>query len=302
MTAPTGTIRYTLDGSDPRKQTNAPAYGASITLTNSVIVKARAFSSNTWSALNEAAFFVGKPTLAITEIHYHPTDPTAVEQAAGFSNSDDFEFIELQNFGRETIHLTGARFTNGIQFSFSSSTVSNLLPGQIILLAKNRTAFDLRYGNGLPVAGEYAGNLSNGGETVTLVDSNDAVLVSVAYDDVSPWPAAADGAGSSLELLDTSGDFNSSTNWQASAQSGGTPGSSSLILRIESAQVDGVLFKMRFRARAGRAYSVLYRASASSGPWNLLRVTDPPLADTLIEVTDSLPSGAGGRFYRLSIP
>ncbi|GAI38600.1 unnamed protein product, partial [marine sediment metagenome] len=81
ITAPADTIYYTLDGSDPRQIGGAVAgtlYSGPIPLTKSVIAKARARSGSTWSALNEATFGIGPiaDDLRITEVMYHPTDPT----------------------------------------------------------------------------------------------------------------------------------------------------------------------------------------------------------------------------------
>jgi hypothetical protein len=50
--------------------------------------------------------------------------------------------------------------------------------------------------------------------------------MSFTYDDVSPWPTAADGGGPSLEIIDPFGDANSGSNWRASFYVGGTPGGS----------------------------------------------------------------------------
>ncbi|RLC75363.1 MAG: hypothetical protein DRI61_15030, partial [Chloroflexi bacterium] len=104
ITAPVGTIYYTLDGSDPRQVGGAVAgtpYTGLIPLTKSVVVKTRALSGGTWSALTEAVFTVGPvfENLRITELMYHPTDPTPAEIAALDPDpiDEDFEFIELKN-------------------------------------------------------------------------------------------------------------------------------------------------------------------------------------------------------------
>jgi hypothetical protein len=44
------------------------------------------------------------------------------------------------------------------------------------------------------------------------------------FEDVEPWPAAADGSGHSREVANFFGDYNSGANWQASATAGGAPG------------------------------------------------------------------------------
>jgi autotransporter-associated beta strand protein len=62
LTAPAGTIYYTLDGSDPRVAhtgavaATATAYSSALTITGQKNLKARALSGGVWSALNEAEF------------------------------------------------------------------------------------------------------------------------------------------------------------------------------------------------------------------------------------------------------
>ena len=43
--------------------------------------------------------------LRVTELMYHPGGPTAIELAAGFGDADDFEFIEMGNFGPSDVSL-----------------------------------------------------------------------------------------------------------------------------------------------------------------------------------------------------
>ena len=59
--------------------------------------------------------------LRITELNYNPPDPTQSEVLAGFTNNDDFEFIELTNIGGPfSLDLAGARFSDGVTFTFSA--------------------------------------------------------------------------------------------------------------------------------------------------------------------------------------
>ena len=46
----------------------------------------------------------------------------------------------------------------------------------------------------------------------------------VTYDDADPWPAEADGAGPTLELIHPSLNNSLGFNWRASNIYGGTPG------------------------------------------------------------------------------
>ena len=117
-------------------------------------VKARTLYNSKWSALAEATLLSENPTLLITELHYHPAQPSSDEINAGFNNANDFEFMEIHNAGISTIDLHGVRFTDGIQFGFTTSPIKKILGGHFLLLVKNRKAFEKRYGYGLSIAGE----------------------------------------------------------------------------------------------------------------------------------------------------
>jgi len=83
--------------------------------------------------------------LRITEINYHPDDPTQDELAINptFTNND-FEYIELQNISAtETLNLRYVEFTRGIDYTFTDSYM--LDPGDYVVVVRNRAAFDARY-------------------------------------------------------------------------------------------------------------------------------------------------------------
>ena len=68
------------------------------------------------------------------------------------------------------------------------------------------------------------GGISNGGESIVLVDAVGDIIHDFEYSDDLPWPVEADGGGSSLEVIDTEGNYNDPSNWRASLVLGGTPG------------------------------------------------------------------------------
>jgi hypothetical protein len=76
------------------------------------------------------------------------------------------------------------------------------------------------------VVGQFTGNLNNGGERVTLVDSEGVEIQSFKYDDKLPWPESPDGQGPSLVLIDplSGPDHSEPENWRASGSNGGSPG------------------------------------------------------------------------------
>ena len=147
--------------------------------------------------------------------------------------------------------------------------------------------------------GEYDGNLSNGGENLLLFDSG-RTLLDISYGTEPPWPVEADGAGSSLELVDWHGDFNAATNWQASTELHGTPGRvAGAVLRIEFARVDGQRVTLRFTARAGVRYTLAFKPSLNAGNWIPLNEFAPGATGNR-EYEDLIPAETGQRYYRIS--
>ncbi len=187
-----------------------------------------------WSHWSEPVqFAAGEPVsqgmtsgLRITELMYNPAD------SQDGSNNDDYEFIELKNTGNSTIALTHVSFIDGIVFDFNGSSVTQVGPGQFVLVVSNIAAFESRYGQALSpiIAGEYSGRLANGGERVALVDYWDGTIAEFEYDDGDSWPALADGQGHSLVPLESAlaeqndGSLSDAANWRASTNEGGSPG------------------------------------------------------------------------------
>jgi len=304
MTATTGVIYYTLDGGDPRTAANRIRYGDGVVMKDLTTVRARVLNGAEWSALSEATFSVGTPRLAVSEIHYHPAAPTLAERAAGFGSSEDFEFIELLNAGATTCDLRGVRFTMGVAFSFAGSKWDRLASGGVVLIVKNRAAFEARYGLGLPVAGEYSGKLDNAGERLVVVDGSGAVMVDFAYGTTGSWPVSADGGGFSLEAVEPGLLSGVGSRWRASSVAGGTPGDPNFLMpfRLENVAVKGSALSLRFRPRIGEGYTVFVRESLTTGEWRVLQRGPTQTRSDPIEVTVGLSTTTAARYVRVSIP
>ncbi|MCO6044193.1 CotH kinase family protein [Aeoliella sp. ICT_H6.2] len=182
-----------------------------------------------WSSLLTGLFSVEQPaspsSLRISELHYHPADPTTAElELVPGTDEDDFEFIELVNISSEFISLNGVQLSGGIDFDFTTADVTSLAPGQTVVVVKNSAAFTTRYGTDIAIAGEYSGKLADGGEQLALMDSNSQTIHDFTYDDTSPWATEADGDGPSLEVIDLFGDYSTANNWRVSYADGGSPG------------------------------------------------------------------------------
>lgn len=201
-----------------------------IPINGTTIVTARALVGEDWSGPQSELYIVGAAAntenLVVTELNYHPADPSVDEMNEGFLDQDDFEFIEMMNISTETIDLSGAHFSEGIDFAFPLGKM--LAPGQRTLVVKNSAAIQERYPTVLisAIAGEFQNDsgLKNSSERVTLLSAADEVIFSIKYSDKSPWPESADGAGASLTLIDpfSNPDPGQGTQWRSSAH-GGSP-------------------------------------------------------------------------------
>ncbi|MCA9264436.1 MAG: lamin tail domain-containing protein, partial [Planctomycetales bacterium] len=153
-------------------------------------------------------------SLRITEVMYNPAGTEETE-----------EFIELRNMGGVGLDISGVRLRSGIEFDFPNMVLG---AGEFVVVVADMAAFTARYGTGINVAGQFSGSLSNGGEQITLKLPNplDLDILRFDYNDnpLNGWPGEADGNGPSLVVVDTEGDYDDPTNWQASIAVGGTPG------------------------------------------------------------------------------
>jgi hypothetical protein len=201
-----------------------------VPIAGAMTVKARTLNEGEWSALTQASFTVNttpatSENIAVAEMLYNPVGPTDAEIAAGITDGDQFEFLEIRNTGSQNVDLQGVRFTDGIAFDFSNSAIRSIAPGQHVIIVSDLAAFQQRYGNAFDsmIAGQFIGNLNNGGENVRLTGADDKPMHEFAYSDSDPWPTEGDD-GYSLQIVDTSGDHAAATNWKVSAAIGGNPG------------------------------------------------------------------------------
>ena len=208
----------------------AELYSDPLLLDTTSTVRTRAFINGEWSAMAQATFNQPSP-LRIDEVMYHPAEPTASEQSAGFVKDDDFEFIEIVNIGTQSLDLkdvrlaTDANDEQGVSFDFFGSSITELAPGGRVLVVEDMAAFETRYGSGLPVAGQWVGQLSNRGETITLV-TGDQMIQQFSY--VDSWEATTDGGGYSLQVVNAHDPdlsrWSNAQGWRSSLLVGGTPG------------------------------------------------------------------------------
>ncbi len=149
---------------------------------------------------------VAVPPLVITKINYNPST------SGSFLVSNDQEFIEIQNTGTTLVTLSGVYFSElgmSYQFPYNSTIAGN----SSLYLASNASVFQSKYG--FAPFGQFTRNLSNKSQKIVIADAFGNIIDSVEYFDTSPWPTAADGGGSYLQLTSTSLDNNLGSSWVA---------------------------------------------------------------------------------------
>jgi len=240
MSSPGVDVWYTDDGSDPRApgggmSPGAVNYDAPLVTESTQIITARSLVGSDWSAPEQLVLVVSEDladdeNIVVSELMYHPANPTAEDIAAGFDDADLFEFAEILNIGVRAVALIGMKFIDGIEFDFNESPTVLLQPGGRALLVKDRAAFEQRYGDAFSdlITGEFQNgtNLRNSGERVILQAFGGGPLRDFTFDDSPPWPTAPDGGGYSLVLIapETNPEHRHASSWRSSVAKGGSPG------------------------------------------------------------------------------
>ncbi|MBE3123893.1 MAG: lamin tail domain-containing protein, partial [Planctomycetes bacterium] len=225
-----GTIYYTTDGSDPRVagggvSATAQAYTGPVEINGNMVVRARVLSGTTWSAIHDATFMLDSSLeIRVAEIMYNPAPPTVAEEAAGFTDNDDFQYLELVNIGDEAIDLGGMTLSEGITCTLATLS---LAPGARAVVVRNEAAFLRRYGAGLSglVAGTFEGKLGGEGDRIRLSSILGDPIQDFEYKD--GWYGLTDGSGFSLVIRDPGQElalWGTKEGWRTSWETGGNPG------------------------------------------------------------------------------
>lgn len=125
--------------------------------------------------------------VVISEIMYRPVlEP-------GYDDEDLHEWVEVANLGNAPVDVTGWAFDDGVAFTFPERTLE---PDEAVVVVRSQAAFlDVHLIDPIRIVGEFDGVLSNGGETLRLVNAAGAVVDEVTYDDDAPWPMGPDALG-----------------------------------------------------------------------------------------------------------
>ena len=101
--------------------------------------------------------------------------------------------------------------------------MTNLNPGERIILAKNVAAFAARYPGVTSAVAPFLDTLDNNGETIRLDDAVGEKILDFAYN--NSWYPMTDGNGLSLVIVNETAPFNTwgdQASWRPSGEFNGT--------------------------------------------------------------------------------
>jgi len=151
--------------------------------------------------------------VVFSEINYNADD-----------DADCGDWVELRNISDEPVDVSGWKFMHA---SADSTSYHQLAPGTVLaphtnyVLAQDGELFTAIFPT-ISADTSFDFPLDNGGDWLRMYDADGILQMSVDYDDMYPWPTVADGAGYTLELVDSLGKMNEGTNW-VSVCYGGSP-------------------------------------------------------------------------------
>ncbi len=141
------------------------------------------------------------------------------------ANADAGDWVELLNPTVNPIDLSGWVLKDdddAHEFIIPEGTI--LEPLGYLVVCRNEVKFSDVHPNVWPYTGEFDFGLGSNGDAVRLYNASGALVDSVAYGVISPWPAEANGTGPSLELIYFNYDNVLPESWQPSSVGNGTPG------------------------------------------------------------------------------
>ena len=137
--------------------------------------------------------------VVINEIMYNPA-------------AADAQFVEIYNNSTNTAFDLSGWQLQGLSYTFPNGSIIG--PTNFLVLAANGEAFAGVYGATNPVFDTFSGTLPSSG-ILALNASNNVTVAKVKYENQLPWPTNANGAGASLQLIDTHQDNWRVGNWAA---------------------------------------------------------------------------------------
>ncbi len=182
------------------------------------------------------------------------------------------EFVELINAGTNSVEISNWSLSGGIQYLLPAGT--EIPPGGFLVIAENPAFLSAKYGlDPKKVLGPYTNRLGAESDQLVLRNALGKKASEVSYDSGFPWPTAARGEGSSMELIHPSLDPNLPSSWRSSG-------------------MDGAFFERRiFIPQADRDWRLRKGVNAVSDPPDLWRTQE--FSEDATWLTGRTPVGYG---------
>ncbi len=174
-------------------------------------------AENGWIPASQQTFGVGRTPhrfdLLITELMADPTPAVALPEA---------EFIEIHNPTDQVLSLANLTLTDGNTTAYLPNEI--IQPGEYLILCEQSQAHAFAtHGRTLPLT--HFPSLNADADHLTLFNTNQEAIFSVAYTDEWYRDAEKKQGGWSLEMVDKNRPCGEMENWAASEdESGGSPG------------------------------------------------------------------------------
>jgi len=195
-------LGYSLELCDLSANESDPAnWGFSTFDTGMMINNTQVFGSPTRANEPDCSEVLGEYlSVAINEIMYNAP-----------SDVDSLEYIELFNYGNDTVSLAGWTLDGDITHNLPGL---DLLPNRTLILCKNSDAIASAFGTvGFPWPG--AQKLGDDGGSIRLFTGVGTLVEELTYDIADPWPVVE--PGTAITRCDLSGDENDGSSWIASS-------------------------------------------------------------------------------------
>ncbi len=153
--------------------------------------------------------------ITISEVNYHSHDTLDTE-----------DWVEFQNLTSDTLDISFWTLYDDNEFNTYTFPMGTcILPDSFLVVTRKEDdfiSFNLAVSNRV---GSFNWGIGNGGDHLTLRDFNNDFVLSVDFDDETPWPTIPDGNSQTLEKWDWATDLNDPSSWHDGCP-GGSPGRS----------------------------------------------------------------------------
>ncbi len=139
------------------------------------------------------------------------------------SSNESGDWVELHNTLDVPVDLSGMYMKDDNYFNrFDFPLNATILPYGYMVIANDTALFAQQYPADIAAQGPFNFSLNNGADQIQLFSFHDESIVTIMYQDESPWPANSDGTGRTNEYDLLANNQNLASNWFAGCI-GGSP-------------------------------------------------------------------------------